>query len=107
MDSELPNFQIAIPLILGVAIFSVALILLTVGLLLKVRRRAVTTGVEAYSGKVAVVIDDFVGSAGRVQMDGALWQAHLSRTESLKKGDKVTVTRIDGLTLTVIPDSDN
>ncbi len=107
MDSDLPNFQIAIPLIVGVAIFSIALILVTVGLLLKVRRRAVTTGVEAYSGKVAVVIDDFVGGAGRVQMDGALWQAHLSGTESLKKGDKVTVTHIDGLTLTVIPDSDN
>lgn len=105
MDSDLPNFQIAIPLILGVAIFSIALILITVGLLLKVRRRAVTTGVEAYSGKIATVCDDFVSGKGRVQMDGALWQAHVNGTEILRKGDKVTVTSINGLTLTVIPDS--
>ncbi|MHC6804023.1 NfeD family protein, partial [Vibrio antiquarius] len=65
MDSELPGFQIALPLIFGISIFSVALIVLTVGLLLKIRRRRVTTGLETYPGKIAVVSDDFIDGEGR------------------------------------------
>ncbi|MGR5237981.1 NfeD family protein [Vibrio alfacsensis] len=101
MDSELPGFQIALPLIFGIAIFSIALILVTVGLLLRIRRRKATTGLEAYPGKIATVSDDFVDGTGRVQLDGALWQAKAD--EQLKRGDQVTILNVKGLTLTVKP----
>ncbi|MEZ8965540.1 nodulation protein NfeD [Vibrio breoganii] len=101
MDSDLPSFQIAIPLILGVAIFSAALIIITLGMLMKVRNRRVTTGLETYPGKTAIVSEDFINGKGRVQLDGALWHA-LGNTE-LKHGDKVTIESIKGLTLTVSP----
>lgn len=39
MDSDIPGFQIALPLIIGIAIFSVGLIVITVGLLLKIRSK--------------------------------------------------------------------
>ena len=101
MDSDIPGFQIALPLIFGIAIFSVGLIVITVGLLLKIRSRKATTGLENFPGKLAVVSDDFVDGTGRVQLDGALWQAKAE--QKLKQGDHVTVVKIKGLTLTVKP----
>ncbi|PFG57993.1 membrane-bound serine protease (ClpP class) [Vibrio sp. ES.051] len=103
MDSDLPGFQIALPLIFGISIFSVALIVLTVGLLLNIRRRRVTTGLETYPGKLAVVSDDFVDGEGRVRMDGALWQATTKDHQELKQGDQVTIVNVKGLTLSVMP----
>ena len=101
MDSDIPGFQIALPLIFGIAIFSVGLIVITVGLLLKIRSKKATTGLENFPGKLAVVSDDFVDGIGRVQLDGALWQAKAE--QKLKQGDHVTVVKIKGLTLTVKP----
>ncbi|MGY0614842.1 NfeD family protein [Vibrio sp. FJH11] len=103
MDSDLPGFQVALPLIFGLSIFSVVLILLTIGMLLKIRHRRVTTGLETYPGKHAIVCDDFVDGEGRVQMDGALWTAKSEVSQRLKDGDQVTVVNIKGLTLTVKP----
>ena len=101
MDSDIPGFQIALPLIFGIAIFSVGLIVITVGLLLKIRSKKATTGLENFPGKLAVVSDDFVDGTGRVQLDGALWQAKAE--QKLKQGDHVTVVKIKGLALTVKP----
>ncbi|WP_434999865.1 NfeD family protein [Vibrio scophthalmi] len=101
MDSDLPGFQVALPLIFGIAAFSVILILLTIGLLLRIRRKGVTTGTNAFPGKIAVVTDDFSHGSGRVLLDGVLWSAHSDEPNMLKPGDKVTVKHITGLTLTV------
>ncbi|WP_104034507.1 NfeD family protein [Vibrio jasicida] len=101
MDSDIPGFQIALPLIIGIAVFSAGLIVITVGLLLKIRSKKATTGLETYPGKLAVVSDDFVDGTGLVQLDGALWQAKADA--QLKQGDHVTVVTIKGLTLTVKP----
>ncbi|MGR5111542.1 NfeD family protein [Vibrio jasicida] len=101
MDSDIPGFQIALPLIFGIAVFSAGLIVITVGLLLKIRSKKATTGLETYPGKLAVVSDDFVDGTGLVQLDGALWQAKADA--QLKQGDHVTVVTIKGLTLTVKP----
>ncbi len=103
MDSDLPGFQVALPLIFGFAIFSAVLIILTVTMLLKIRHRHVTTGLETYPGKQAVVSDDFVDGEGRVQMDGSFWTAKTEEDLALKQGDQVTVVYINGLTLTVKP----
>jgi len=101
MDSDIPGFQIALPLIIGIAVFSAGLIVITVGLLLKIRSKKATTGLETYPGKLAVVSDDFVDGTGLVQLDGALWQAKADA--QLKQGDHVTVVTIKGLILTVKP----
>lgn len=105
LDSDLPGFQIALPLIFGIAAFSILLIVLTIGLLLRIRRKGVTTGTTTFLGKVAVVTDDFCQGKGRVMLDGILWTACCDddRNEILKPGDKVTVIQIKGLTLTVEP----
>lgn len=101
MDSELPNFQVALPLIIGIGIFSLALILLVVGLLLRIRRKHITTGTETFPGKVAVVSDDFVDGHGRVQLNGALWSATTDDSANPLRGDKVTIVDIQGLKLKI------
>ncbi|WMN88960.1 nodulation protein NfeD [Vibrio parahaemolyticus] len=103
MDSDLPGFQVALPLIFGLAIFSVALIILTVGMLVRIRHRRVTTGLGTYPGKLAIVSDDFIDGEGRVQMDGTFWTAKAELNQGLKQGDQVTVVNVKGLTLTVKP----
>ncbi|WP_322804522.1 nodulation protein NfeD [Vibrio alfacsensis] len=103
MDSDLPGFQIAIPLIVGIALFSVTLIIITVGLLVRIRKRKATTGIEAYPGRLAIVSDDFVEGTGRVQLDGALWHATTDEINHLKQGDQVTILNVKGLTLKVKP----
>jgi membrane-bound serine protease (ClpP class) len=101
MDSELPNFQVALPLIFGIGIFSLALIVLVVGLLLRIRRKHITTGIETFPGKIAVVSDDFIDGHGRVQLNGALWSATTDDSANPLRGDKVTIVDIQGLKLKI------
>jgi membrane protein implicated in regulation of membrane protease activity len=64
----------------------------------------VTTGAEGLVGRVGVV-QSWVDPAGRVRVDGALWQARRSlsddETQELHAGDPVVVERLSGLTLAV------
>ncbi|WP_194438948.1 NfeD family protein [Vibrio fluminensis] len=101
IDSDIPGFQIALPLIFGVAAVSAVIILLTIALLLRIRKKGVTTGVETMTGQLAIVTDSFIEGRGRVQLNGALWSALYEGQEPLQTGDKVEVTQIEGLTLTV------
>ncbi len=71
------------------------------GLLLRIRRKHITTGTETFPGKVAVVSDDFVDGRGRVQLNGALWSATSDDNSSPQRGDKVTVVDIQGLKLKI------
>jgi len=68
------------------------------------RRRRVKTGAEGLVGRVGVV-QSWVDPAGRVKVDGALWQARRSladdETEDLHAGDPVVIERLSGLTLAV------
>lgn len=101
MDSEIPGFQIALPLILGVAAVSALIIVLTIALLLRIRKKGVTTGIENLAGQFATVTDSFEQGIGRVQLNGALWTAKYQGETTVKPGDKVEVTQIEGLILTV------
>ncbi|PSW15948.1 serine protease [Photobacterium rosenbergii] len=98
MDTEIPGYQIAIPLIVGLTVVSAVFTFVILSLLLKARRKPVTTGMEALLGQEAVVVSGFPGS-GRVLVEGEIWQANCD--VPLSKGDKVTVVEINGLCLEV------
>jgi len=99
MDSELPEYQIAKPLILAVSLLSAAFILLMVALLLKVRRKKVTTGIDCLVGQVAIVKDDFEIGQGWVEVAGESW--HASSVDPLLAGQKVKIQQVTGLNLVV------
>jgi membrane-bound ClpP family serine protease len=70
---------------------------------LEARRRQVSSGREALSGRTGVV-RSWTGEGGQVFVDGALWRARRSPVEEdgeLDAGDAVVVERVSGLTLAV------
>ncbi|MGF1692253.1 NfeD family protein [Photobacterium kagoshimensis] len=98
MDTETPGFQIAVPLIVGLTVVSALFFFVIIALLLKVRRRPVTTGVQLIQGQIATVICGFPGE-GKVMVDGEIWQARSNM--QYQQGDHVVVTNISGLWLDV------
>ena len=94
-----PAFQIAWPIILSVAISSVAFVFLTFGMLFKSRQQTKVSGIETLLGETAEIesIHDDITLA---RLQGELWQVQAN--EPLIPGDKVTVSSINGLTLNVL-----
>jgi len=100
-DGQVPGFRIARGLIGGVAVTAAIGMLLTAGLFMRSRRVSIATGVEQMLQEHAVALEDF-DSAGRVEIRGEIWRA-VTRTP-VKKGARLKVLRVDGLTLEVAPD---
>jgi membrane-bound serine protease (ClpP class) len=97
---ETGQIGVAIPLIATFALLSVALFAGVVGYALKSRRRPVVSGREEMLHAVGVVEEDF-HDIGRVRVHSESWSASTSAT--LRKGQQVRVTGMDGLRLTVEP----
>ncbi|WP_135384875.1 NfeD family protein [Vibrio tasmaniensis] len=103
MDTEVPGYQIALPLIIGISLFSVAFIVVTISMLVRVRNKPVTTGMEAVVGDTGKVVSGFPGT-GRVLVEGEIWQAKCA--SELQVGQIIRVTKLTGLSLDVeaLPD---
>ena len=102
MDTDLPGYQISIPIILGFTVATAGTLILIVGATIKASRSAVTTGTEAMVGGDARVLSDFEGEdgfTGRVRAFGEIWQA--KSDDALAEGNNATITAVDGLTLAV------
>lgn len=98
MDTDVPAFQIALPLILGVAVFSGGLLIFAMGALMRARQRPVVTGLDRLSGALAEVESVQDGHV-RVRLQGELWSVDCE--EMLAPRDTVRVESIDGLRLRV------
>jgi membrane-bound serine protease (ClpP class) len=102
MDTDVPGYDIAWELIVTVSLTSAALVFATVTMALRARRRVVVSGREHMIGAVGETLETFADQ-GWVQVSGERWQA---RTLSpLTKGQRVRVVGLDGLTLTVQPET--
>jgi len=98
MDTNLPAFQLAMPMIVAVTLFSAGLLVFALGMIMRARRGVVVSGVEHLLGATATVSRVEDGNAW-VWLDGESWRA---RSEvPLAANDTVTVTAIDGLTAVV------
>ena len=98
MDTDLPGYQIAMPVILAVSVFSFAVLVGALGLMLKARRRAVVTGLDHLLGANAQV-EAVMDGVARVRMDGELWE--VACDEALAVEDSVTIDSIEGVVLSV------
>ncbi|MCL7744438.1 nodulation protein NfeD [Guyparkeria hydrothermalis] len=95
-----PNLNIALPLIIGVALGIAGFSIWVLGRFLDVRRKKPATGYEEMVGMEGTAREDF-SATGRVWVHSELWNA---RTRSpVRSGQTVRVVAIDGLTLTVEP----
>ena len=100
MQSDLPAYQISLPIIAAFAVSSVAIFVFVIGAAMKIRRTKVITGRESIVGDSAEVMEDFT-ERGLVCLHGEIWQAR-SRVP-LTKGSMVRIVGLGDLVLTVEP----
>lgn len=100
MDTEVPGFQIARPLIAGIALAAALVVLLSASFFARARRRPVVTGVDQLLDEPAIALAAFERS-GPVRIRGEIWNA-VARSR-VQAGDRLRVIRVDGLTLEVEP----
>lgn len=100
IDTDAPGFELHMPVIIGVTAASGFMFIFVFALALKAWRRPVVSGREAIVGAEAVAIEDFAAE-GRVRLKGESWKARSSAP--LRQGERVKVTHIDGLTVSVEP----
>lgn len=98
MDTEVPEFQLPLGIVAGVAVLSVVTVLGIVGMALKARRRAVVSGVESMIGAVGEAVQDFE-RLGWIRVQGENWKA--TTREPIHKGQKVRVLAVHGLELAI------
>lgn len=96
-----PGYSIPLPLVAMVAAVSGAVVFLIVMMAVKARKRPVVSGREDLVGASGEVVEDFTDE-GWVRVRSENWRA-LSAAP-LNHGQRVRVTRIDGLTLSVEPE---
>ena len=100
IDADAPGFGINRGLIGGFALSSAALLILALGMLLKIRSKPVVSGKEQLLGDIGVALESFTGT-GRVRIHSEIWRARSD--QPIQASDKVRVTAIDGLLLSVTP----
>ncbi len=101
MDTDLPGYQISLPIIAGFAISAGGIAFLVIGSAVRARRSRVVSGQEGMVGAAALALEDFEGE-GAVRAFGEIWRAESGAP--LKKDQPVRVTSVNGLLLKVEPD---
>ena len=102
IDTDMPGYGVPLPLILGLAIASVLFLVLVVGVAVKARRGRVVTGREELLGSEGEVLADAEADSNVwARVHGETWAVRSSAP--LRKGDRVRVLRVEGLTLEVEP----
>lgn len=102
IDTGTPGYGVPFALVLGVAAASAAFILFAVGMMLKARRRPIVSGREEMIGRIGEVIED-CDHEGWARVHGETWRIHGSTP--LKAGQRVRVAALNGLSLEVVPET--
>jgi membrane-bound serine protease (ClpP class) len=98
IDTEVPGFGIPAWLVAAVTAATGLLVFLLLAMALEARRRPVVSGREALVGSVGAVLEDCPGE-GWARVQGETWRVRSA--VPLKRGQRVRVTGMDGLILTV------
>lgn len=100
LDPNVAGYAIAWPLIAGMAVLNAAFFMGILGLVVKAKRNPVVSGADELLNLQGIVVDDF-DNQGWVRIHSENWRALTALP--LHQGQKVRVTKVDGLTLTVEP----
>ncbi len=100
MDTDVPGYQIAMPVIAALSVSTVAIMVLVLRMALQSARKAIVSGAEGMEGVTAVAIHDFNEQGeGRVRVLGEIW--HARSEDPVYEGDVVVIQSVEGLKLTV------
>jgi membrane-bound serine protease (ClpP class) len=101
LDTGVPGYEVPLAIIGAVATAAGLLVLLTLTLLLRSRKRSIVTGHEALVGAEAEALEDFE-QEGWVRVKGERWRACCMRP--VRRGELLRVSAAKGLLLTVLAD---
>lgn len=101
MDTDVPGYQIAMPLIAAVAVSTVVIMVFVLRMALRSRKQVVVSGAEGMLGTSAEAVEDFVDE-GHVRAWGEIWKA--STSGAVSKGQRLRITQVEGLKLKVTPE---
>jgi len=96
------GYAVPLPFVLALGLTSAGVVFAITMLAVRARKRPVVSGREELVGAPGVVLADFQ-TEGWARVHGETWRV-VSRTP-LARDQKVRVTRIDGLTLSVDPET--
>ena len=105
MDAEAPGFGIPVALIGGLALASLATLLMIGSFAARSFKRPVVSGREEMTGALGTVSGPAEGGDWWVTVHGENWRARSA--VPLAPGSKVRINRLDGLTLDVTPASNS
>jgi membrane-bound serine protease (ClpP class) len=106
IDAPTPELRVSLGLIVPVVVALAAILLFLVRLSVISQRRASVTGAAGMVGVRGTALTPIpAGGEGQVAVHGEIWTAHAG--EAVEAGQRVRVTRIDGLTATVSRDGEN
>ncbi len=100
MDTDLPAYQISLPIIAAFAALSAGIVVFALGAALRSRKSKFASGKEIMIGASAQVVEDFSGQ-GRVRAFGEVWQASGEQGVRYEKGSRVRITAVDRLRVRV------
>ena len=103
-DSEIESFQVGLPTLGATAIVSALLIFATISIAVKMRKKAVTTGIDTIVGQSGQVLTNREGR-DQVRVGAEIWTVRSE--DELAEGDTVTVVAVDGLSLRVTKSADS
>lgn len=89
-------------LIASLAVLSLAVLSVSLGMVVKSLRQKTVTGKEELLGAAATVTS-WQGARGEVLVTGEIWQAQCASAHIITKGDTVRIDALDGLVLIVTP----
>jgi membrane-bound serine protease (ClpP class) len=97
-ESPLPYMRASLVVIIMIAVATALFFLFALGFAVRAHRRKVTTGQKGLEGEIGTARTD-LNPEGDVFVDGEIWRAEAD--QPIVKGEKVVVTRVEGLTLKV------
>ena len=100
INSPLPEMRVHLSTAIALAVPFAAITVFLLSLVMRARAGKVVTGAEGMIGEIGVALADLTPE-GRVFVRGEYWNA--MATTPVKNGDKVRVTAVDHLNLTVEP----
>jgi membrane-bound serine protease (ClpP class) len=102
-EPEAGGYRVPLPFIVTLGGVSAVIVFTIVAMAARVRKRQVVSGSEHIIGAPGMVLADMQND-GWAQVQGERW--HIASRVPLARGQRVRVTRIDGLTLSVEPETE-
>jgi membrane-bound serine protease (ClpP class) len=99
--SGLSYMKISLSVIIPAVIITAAFFLFIIGFGLKAQKAKVTTGEKAFIGKTGITLNT-LDPIGTIRIYGEIWKAE-SVAGTIKEGQKVRVTEVEGLKVFVEP----